>query len=90
MIDNSKLIKLSMIEDFLNLIHQSKQLLFNELIIYACDPVLVNRRIRMLSQLAKYESQVLDKIKSFESDDITDYTIEYFKQEIGHVCNRSS
>ena len=64
--------------------------LLTELVDYATDPVIVKRRLRMLSQLSQIESQLLSKIQSFETDDITDFNFQTLFKEINRVTNRNS
>ena len=54
--------------------HRNK--LLTELVDYATDPVIVTRRLRMLSQLSQIESQLLSKLQSFETDDINDFDFQ--------------
>lgn len=68
--------------------HRSK--LLTELVDYATDPVIVKRRLRMLSQLAHIESQLLSKIQSFETDDVNDFNFQTLFKEINCVTNRNS
>ena len=68
--------------------HRNK--LLTELVDYATDPVIVKRRLRMLSQLSQIESQLLSKIQSFETDDINDFNFQTLFKEISSVTNRNS
>jgi hypothetical protein len=68
--------------------HRNK--LLTELVDYATDPVIVKRRLRMLSQLSQIESQLLSKIQSFETDDINDFDFQTLFKEISSVTNRNS
>ncbi len=61
-----------------------------ELIDYATDPVIVKRRLRMLSQLSQIESQIILKIQAFETNDVDDIDIEMLCVEIRHITNRNS
>jgi hypothetical protein len=87
---NTTFLKLSMINTFLNASAQAKKELFDDLIIYATDPVNFKRRMRMISHLSLLESQALDKIRSFESADIEDFNACYLIAEIYNVIDRSS
>ena len=49
-----------------------KQLLY-ELTAHSQDPVIFMRRIRMLKQLADFESQMVTKINNFNADSQQDY-----------------
>lgn len=57
----------------------------------ASDPVVFKRRMRMLSQLALYESQIYQKIYNFCTDDVNDYalTMQWIMQELYHVTDRN-
>jgi len=72
-------------------INQRKELLQQELIEFANDPILLKRRYRMISQLADYESQIYKKIYQFRSNDINDYKLaaEQLIHEIYMVSNKN-
>jgi hypothetical protein len=58
---------------------------------YATDPMIVKRRLRMLSQLSQLESQLLSKIRSFETTDVTDFNCSLqLLREIMCVTDRDS
>jgi hypothetical protein len=54
------------------------------------DTVIWMRRFRMLRQLAAWESQVIEKIYSFDSDSADDYLIDPFVQELITVTSRNA
>lgn len=54
------------------------------------DTVVWMRRFRMLRQLAAWESQVIAKIYSFDSDSADDYLIDPFVQELVTVTSRNA
>ena len=54
------------------------------------DTVVWMRRFRMLRQLAAWESQVIAKIYSFDSDSADDYLIDPFVQELITVTSRNA
>jgi hypothetical protein len=54
------------------------------------DTVVWMRRFRMLRQLAAWESQVIGKIYSFDSDSADDYLIDPFVQELVTVTSRNA
>lgn len=87
---NLSFYKLEFIYKFLNAVQQQKQNLFDELVVYACDPILYRRRVRMLSQLAEFESQILQKIQKLETDDPADLDLMRVRDELSSICNRSS
>ena len=73
-------------------INDSRTVLHQEMCDVAIDPVLFKRRIRILAQLADYESQIYKKIHTFDSKDINDYAeaLRQIVREIQNVTNRSS
>lgn len=87
---NIKLSKLQLTYDFLNLAHQFKQELLDELVIYATDTVRHHRRMRMLAQLSQYESQIIDKIANFQTTDPLDLDMDVLRDELWNVCHRSA
>ena len=91
MLPNEKILKISLARDFLNETSEARQDLLNELIIYATDPVIFKRRLRMLSQLAEYEAQILKKIQLFELDNLDDFTLQFIiMSELRSIIDRSS
>ncbi len=69
--------------------HRNK--LLSELIDCATDPVIVKRRLRMLSQLSQLESQLLSKIQLFETDDVNDFNCSVqILNEIECITDRNS
>ncbi len=64
--------------------------MLNELIDHATDPVIVKRRMRLLSQLSQIESQLILKIQAFETDDVNDFDADIFFIEIAQITNRNS
>lgn len=68
--------------------HRNK--LLTELVDYATDPVIVTRRLRMLSQLSQIEAQLILKIQAFETDDVNDFDADIFFIEIAQITNRNS
>jgi hypothetical protein len=92
MTENIVYYKIRTIKKLLNTIAQKRDRLLDELIINATDPVIVNRRIRMIQQLGQYEAQLLSKIQSFETDDVSDFAdeLDLLTQEIVSVIRRDS
>jgi hypothetical protein len=90
MVQNLKFYKLKFIHDFLCESAKFKQQLLDELIIYGTDLVRYPRRIRMLSQLCEYESQILKKIEMFETNDVTDLELAIIRRELYDISNRSA
>lgn len=91
MIPNHTFYKTVLVYDFLGEVAKVKQDLLNELLIYGSDPVVHMRRIRILAQLSEFESQVLYKIKNFQTNDPADYKLSnIYHQELQEICHRSS
>jgi hypothetical protein len=70
---NDKFLKLHTIEQFMQAVKQQRKLLFQELVNNATDDVIFMRRFRMISQINYFESQGINKIYNFETDDYDDY-----------------
>jgi hypothetical protein len=83
--------KLIIIDIVGKLISSQKSALQKELQEKASDPVIFKRRVRMLSQLSEYESQIYKKIYNFDTDDVRDYnsSMHSIMQEIHDVTNRN-
>lgn len=63
----------------------------SELIDHATDPVIFKRRLRLLTQLASLEFQLLTKLQSFETDDVDDFDLYHqLFTELRHITDRSS
>ena len=67
-----KFYKIKLLKKLLGQTAQIRQELFNELVNNATDPVIVERRLRMLRQLNLYENQLTTKIQNFDTNDIAD------------------
>jgi hypothetical protein len=87
---NVKYYKVVLLKNFLEKTCQARTQLFDELAVHAIDPVLYNRRFRMLSQLGQYESQIIKKIQNFETDDVGDLFPDKFFNGIEAILNRSA
>ena len=92
MVINIKFYKIKLIIKSLNRCSLLRQHLLDELIIYATDEVLLKRRVRMLAQLSQYESQLLQKIYNFDTDNLDDLDLAWslIEREIEDVCHRSA
>lgn len=73
-----------------NLIADLRQELVKELVAYSGDPVRYQRRCRMLTQLADYEHQLLQKISRFETDDTQDLDLGDIKVEVSAIIQRDA
>lgn len=91
MSDNIDFFKLQAVFQILNQIFEAKQILLDELVVQASDPVIYNRRFRMISQLSQYESEIVNKLQEFQTDDPKDLlNLDFIKKEINVICSRSS
>jgi hypothetical protein len=90
MTDSVKFFKIKLIKKLLKSIEQEKNQLMDELIINATDPTIVKRRLRMIKNLNSYESQLIEKIQYFNTDDANDL-IEFEPGKYIHqIVNRSA
>ena len=64
--------KLKLVQDTVQLVADARTKLLEELLIHASDPTIKMRRFRMLKQLSQFESQIIEKIWKFETDDHRD------------------
>jgi hypothetical protein len=71
--------KIKLLKEFAEHCKIVRDQLIDELIINATDPIVRKRRYRMLHHLSIYESQIIQKINDFETDDPADIalTIDY-------------
>jgi hypothetical protein len=67
-----KFYKIKLIKQLLEQHHGQRCILYNELVTNATDPDIWKRRLRMMCNLNSYESQLLQKINDFETDDVKD------------------
>ena len=90
MTDSVKFFKIKLIKKLLKSTEQVKNRLMDELIINATDPTIVKRRLRMIKNLNSYESQLIEKIQQFNTDDANDL-IEFEPHKYIHlIINRSA
>lgn len=87
---NTKFYKIKILREFLEETAKARQALLNELITNATDPVIVNRRYRMLRHLALYENQIIEKIQNFETNDVSDITSCFSSVRLNNILNRSA
>jgi hypothetical protein len=86
---NTAFLKIKLLNDLLKTTQAQRQQLINEAIIKTNNPVVNMRRFRMLSQLAEYESVVINKIMQLESDDVLDFIDNTYQSEISNIVDRS-
>ena len=90
MTDSVKFFKIKLIKKLLKSTEQAKNQLLDELIINATDPTIVKRRLRMIKNLNSYESQLIEKIQQFNTDDANDLVEFDPYKYIHHIINRSA
>lgn len=90
MIDNMKYYKIRTIKKLIEETISQRNLLLDELIDNATDPVIFSRRIRMLTQLSELEIQLLFKIQLFETNDANDLDFKIIRQDLKHIINRGA
>ena len=81
--------KICLIQEFLSNSTSLKRDLLDTLIINGTDPIIRMRRMRMLTQLSEYESQILKKIQNFTTDDPNDLN-SFLISEMYHIADRSA
>jgi hypothetical protein len=69
-----------------------KQQLISEMLDIATDDILFMRRFRMLQQLAEIESQTVNKIYHYKTNDVRDYQhcISEIRTELAYVASRNA
>ena len=72
MTSGTKFYKIKLINRLLEHTHRLRADLLQELTTNATDPVVFKRRLIMLRQVNSYESQLLQKVENFETDDMQD------------------
>lgn len=87
---NVKYYKIKIIKSLIDQACRLKKELLDELIVNATDPVVLKRRIRMLQHISQYESQLLSKIQSFDTDDGADFDLDFISYELTVISNRSA
>lgn len=90
MTHNIKFYKIKIIKKILAKINQTRIQLFDELVVNATDPTIVQRRIRMLKHLNLYENQLILKIQNFKTNDIDDLNKFDIQRYINLITNRST
>lgn len=90
MTNNIKYYKIRTIKELIKETTNQRNLLLDELIDQATDPVIFTRRVRMLTQLSQLEIQLLSKIQSLETDDVNDLDWEIIGYDLKHIINRGA
>ena len=82
--------KLKLVQDTVQLVADARTKLLEELIIHASDPTIKMRRFRMLKQLSQFESQMIEKIWQFETNNHRDLLQIKLLDEIRSVVSRDA
>lgn len=82
--------KLKLVQDIIVMAAEARTKLFEELLVHALDPTIKMRRFRMLRQLSQFESQMIEKIWRFETDDPRDLYQFNWSKEIESVISRDA
>lgn len=90
MTNSIKYYKIRTIKKLIKETTDQRNLLLDELIDQATDPVIFTRRVRMLTQLSQLEIQLLSKIQSLETDDVNDLDWEIIGHDLKHIINRGA
>jgi polyhydroxyalkanoate synthesis regulator phasin len=87
-----KFYKLITINFLLKETSSHRQKLFEELVDSGTDNNIVTRRLKMLSDLAMFEVQALEKIKNFKTLDVEDYASARVRliQDLNHAVSRNA
>lgn len=89
---SKKLQKLIALNHLIDSASTIKKQLLDELTVAATDDVIFMRRFRMLRQVAALESQLIEKIYQFQTDENQDYAtaITVINNELKLVTSRSA
>lgn len=90
---NQTFFKLTLLNDLLEQSSRARQVLLDECInIGGTDPIILMRRFRILSQLAYYESEIINKIYNFEITSLDDVVGNFniINHEINVIIDRNS
>jgi hypothetical protein len=88
MTPNIKFYKIKLLKELIEATHNERAILLGELIDHAIDPTVFKRRIRMIKHLNIYESQLIQKIQDFDTDDVRDFEKVFLNP--GTVVNRNA
>jgi hypothetical protein len=91
MTDQIDFFKLRAVTHISNMVASARQKLLDELVVFASDAVILRRRMRMLEHLSLYESQILKKLQTFQTNDVVDIIdLDFVAKEINVICSRSA
>lgn len=83
-------LRIRMLKNFLSEVQKEKNKLVDELVDNATDPVLRQRRFRMIGQLSSYEAQAIEKISNLQTTDSRDFLKKHFEDELKIVVDRNA
>jgi hypothetical protein len=87
---NIKFYKIVLLNSFLQQTSRARTRLLNEIAVNATDPVLYQRRFRMLGHVSQYENQIIKKIQDFETNDVNDLTLAKLGLGLEDILNRNA
>lgn len=94
---NVKFYKMKFLIEFNKMCEFHRQKLIDEMVDNGTDPVVVKRRMRMIANLSEYQSQIITKLMSFDTDDVSDFDVPIWhnfgtrqRPELLRVIDRSA
>jgi hypothetical protein len=87
---NHTLVRLAVLKKFIQAVQETRQTLLDEMIDRATDPIILQRRFRMLRDLNQLESVSIGTIEKFQTENIHDYQIQDLVAEIEIITHRSA
>jgi hypothetical protein len=88
---NTLILRLHLLNQFLQQSQQIRSSLLQELIDNATDPIIRMRRFSMLHDLSVYEADIIEKIRSFDADyDDFEKAISSAQMGLSMVTNRAA
>lgn len=94
---NVKFYKMKFLIEFNKMCESHRQKLIDEMVDNGTDPVVVKRRMRMIANLSEYQSQIITKLMSFDTDDASDFDVPIWhnfgtrqRPELLRVIDRSA
>lgn len=88
---NTNYAKLIALDRVHGMFEQARQLLHQEALAQASNHTRLQRRLRMLTDLATYQAQIYDKISRFKTHSAQDYAqaLDHVGNEIQSIINRN-
>lgn len=89
---NIKYYKIKLIKKFLSNTNQARTNILKELVTNATDPIIYKRRLRMLEHLSRYEQQIINKLRDFDTEDPRDFDTanKNILRGLSHILNKSA